>query len=176
MHTMRRYVQILGLVLLALAAGGWGSIVAAAFCPHMNGKAEGAGTAQSLAADDASCHTKLEVEPRPSCHDSATEQQPSAAADTDSAHAMPADGVREQEVLGLPGVACTHCMSRPESPVSTAISRQQAAPKRSLELPLSQAPLLRAPQVSFILPVLYRQGAPPGFNLPKHLLIGVLLI
>jgi hypothetical protein len=176
---MRRYVQILGLVVLALAASGWGSIVAAVLCPHANSSALKQGAAESMAVEQA-CHAvKPETLAKPDCHDSDTEQ-PEAAAGTDATETpreMPVAARYGGPALALPqNVPCTHCLSRPEVPTSTVIARQQAEPKRSLEPVAGQALTLAIPRQSFAMPVLYRQGAPPGSFIPKHLLTGILLI
>jgi hypothetical protein len=173
---MRRYVQILGLVVLALSAGGWGAVVAAVLCPHANSGLFKPGAAQNMAADYA-CHpVKVEKRQKPHCHEDETaEQEEGATIDDASSNAMP--GNRGSMALDLPqNVPCTHCLSRPEVPASTIIARQQSEQRRSLEpaVPPSATPAI--PARSFAGTVAYRQGAPPGSHTPKHLLIGILLI
>jgi hypothetical protein len=170
---MRRYVQILGLVVLAFAASGWGSIVAAALCPHAN-------AAKAFAAvnvdEDHACHpVQPEIVAKPHCHeDSAMEQQATKGMETPPAVAGNKD---KSATLTLPeNVPCTHCMGRPELPASTMIARPQVEQKRGLELTATQAASLAIRTPSFTEPVIYRQGAPPGSLIPKHLLTGVLLI
>lgn len=170
---MKRYVQILGLVVLAFAASGWGAIAAAALCPHAN-------VAKTVAAVNAveghACHpSQPEAVAKPHCHeDSAMEQE--AAADMEMPPAV-SDNKGVSAALTLPdSVPCTHCMGRPELPASTVVARPQVEQRRSLELATTQATPLATPTLSFTKPVIYRQGAPPGSLTPKHLLIGVLLI
>lgn len=173
---MKRYVQILGLVVLALAASGWGSVVAAVLCPHANSMAFKTSAVESTHADQA-CHSvKPEPVTKPHCHDSNTGQDATAAAGAETPTAMPvANGY--SNAFELPqNVPCTHCLSRPEVPSSNVIPRLKADQKRGFEPVALQASMHAMPAPSFIKPVLYRQGAPPGPSKPKHLLIGILLI
>lgn len=172
---MRRYVQILGLVVLAFAASGWGSVLAAALCPHANLGAAKAVAAVNMAVDQA-CHSaKPEIVAKPDCHDPSMGQE--TAADMEPSHAMPGNEGNSAALVALPeNLPCTHCMGRPEIPASTVIARQNVAPKRSPEPATAQAASPLIPLLSFTLPVIYRQGAPPGSSTPKHLLISVLLI
>lgn len=169
---MRRYFQILGLVVLAFAAGGWGTIVAAALCPHAGSlRAMKTGVAEDLSAGPEACHSeKPQRTAKPDCHDDPS--APEQASDT-----QPAQDRGISAALALPEkVVCTHCIGRPETPASTIVAlRQQGEQKRCLApagvetLNVSLLPLQ-------VRPVLYRQGAPPGSATPKHLLIGLLLI
>ncbi|HEY0322544.1 MAG TPA: hypothetical protein VGC66_16430 [Pyrinomonadaceae bacterium] len=171
---MRRYIQILGLVVLAFAASGWGHVIAAALCPHANPGAAKAVAAVNMAGEYACHSTKPEIAAKPDCHDPSMGQE--TAADMEPSHAMPGNEGNRAALVALPeNVPCTHCMGRTELPASTVIARQNVEPKRSLEPATLQAasPL---PLFSFTLPVVYRQGAPPGSSTPKHLLISVLLI
>jgi hypothetical protein len=173
---MRRYVQILGLVVLALSAGGWGALVAAVLCPHANSGIFKPGAAQSMAADYA-CHpVKVETRRKPHCHEEGmAEQAEGATVDDASSNAIP--GNTGSLALDLPqNVPCTHCLSRPEVPASTITARQQSEQRRSLEPAVLQSAAPSTPAQSFAGTVAYRQGAPPGSYTPKHLLIGILLI
>lgn len=161
--------------MLALAAGGWGSVMAAALCPHAQLDAAYTGTLSAATTDNA-CHSaKPETVAKPDCHDSAaTEQEATAVAE------VPGTAPRnrgDRRTLSIPeNVPCTHCIGRPELPSSTVMARQQGEQKRSLEPAPAQATSPATPAPSFTQPVLYRQGAPPGSTTPKHLLISVLVI
>lgn len=170
---MRRCLQIFGLIVLALVAGGWGSIFAAAFCPHMNGQIAGAAMAERMSAALACCPEKIESSAKPSCHESAMEQEPSG--DAKSAH-LPANGAKSSAPFGLAEDACAHCMGRAELPASTIVARRNVELKRDVETATTQALRINTPPISFTRPVSYRQGAPPGSLRPKRLLIGLLLI
>lgn len=156
---MKRYLQILGLIVLAFAASGWGHVVAAALCPH-------ARAIKTPASDS-------KVKAQPACHH---EMAMSEEARTEPPRSVP-ESKREGATLSLPDNSpCTHCISRPEAPASTTIARTQLEQKRGPDfLPVEAfAPEMGA--LSFKQPVLYRQGAPPGPNTPRHLLISLLLI
>lgn len=179
--TMRRYVQILGLIVLALAAGGWGAVVAAVLCPHAGGSiAFRTGAARSLTVSGEACHSvKPEPVAKQHCHDA---EQDAAGAETETPEATPvavsnSDAFRDGEAFELPqNIPCTHCLSRPEAPSSTLVARQQAEQKRDVEPATLSAATPPTAAYTFAKPVLYRQGAPPGSSTPKHLLIGILLI
>lgn len=172
---MKRYVQIMGLVVLAFAASGWGSIVAAALCPHANRSAAKT-VATVKVVEEHACHpAQPETVEKPHCHeDSAMEQ--GATAGTETPRALQ-DNKGRSAALTLPeNVPCTHCMGRPELPASTVVARPQVEQRRGLEPAAAQSSPLATPTLSFTQPVIYRQGAPPGSLTPKRLLTGVLLI
>lgn len=174
---MRRYLQILGLVGLALAASGWGAVAAAVLCPHANSAASMRGEANS-AAEEPACHqVKPEPVAKPHCHDSGAEQEAGGAAVEAEARRALTVASGDATALAVPqNLPCTHCLSRPEVPASTVIARQQSEQKRSFETPALQAITLVLPTHSFTKPLMYRQGAPPGPPTPRHLLTGILLI
>ena len=160
--------------MLALAASGWGAIVAAVLCPHANMSAARTLKAESMTDAHASRAAKTENAAKPHCHDSAPKQE--ATADMEMPQA-PAGDTGGAAALSLPSeVPCTHCIGRQEIPASTVIARTAVEQKRSLEPAITQAATLAVPSLSFTQPVINRQGAPPGSHTPKHLLIGVLLI
>lgn len=175
---MRRSVQIFGFVVLALAASGLGGLMAAALCPH----ARVSRTKTSAPATTAqACHEQPVVQSQAHCHDSMTAEQgemeemavESAATVDDTTEAPARD---ERASLGQPAQACTHCMSSPESTVSTVVLRQQVETKRGVEMAAAQTTPVATPTTSFTHTVLFRQGAPPGLSPPRHLLISVFLI
>jgi hypothetical protein len=145
---------------LAFAASGWGSIVAAALCPHATLKAARVVKSERTLAEP-SCHqVKPKVASKPDCH---------------------SDSVKEDEDNRLAfgqtdDTPCTHCLSKPEVPASNVIAVQKVEQKRIVEAAPVQTASPVIPVLAFIRPVLYRQGAPPGSNTPRHLLISLLLI
>lgn len=167
---MRRYVQILGLVMLSLAASGWGAVFAAVLCPHANSS-----TARNAPAAHAHHQAKPEKAASPRCHDSAMEQETEVEAEPSP---VTPGNAGDGTALALPqSLPCTHCLSSPEAPASTAtIARQQSEQRRDLGPAALQASMPAAPVRVFANPVLYRQGAPPAPHIPTHLLAGVLLI
>ena len=152
--------------MLAFAASGWGTAMAAALCPHANLNA-----AKSAAEKRA---VKSRPASKPHCHDSAMEQD--AGAQMEMPPSVPGSKASYAS-LGLQDeTPCTHCMGQNEIPVSTVLAVQKAEQKRSLESPVTQAILQATPALTLARPVIYRQGAPPGPSTPKHLLISLLLI
>lgn len=170
---MKLYVQTFGLIVLALAASGWSSIVAASLCPHANVVAAKAVMYEKMTADHACCKARLESVSKPDCHDSAMGQE--AMSDMEPAHVLPYNS-RSGASLGLPSAACEHCMGRTELPASYAVARQNVETKRGVEPAAAQSISPSASRTFFTQPVMYRQGAPPGSSTPKHLLISLLLI
>jgi hypothetical protein len=106
-------------------------------------------------------------------HEVAPEMEAASDADATPAVRDNADSAALKEPDNRP---CTHCLGKPEIPASTVQIIQKVEQKRSLEPAPVQAALPVMPTLAFIQPVLYRQGAPPGSNTPKHLLISLLLI
>jgi hypothetical protein len=172
---MRRYVQILGLVVLAFAASGWGSIVAAALCPHATLTAARTMTVQEEAGQ--SCHSaKPETRTELDCHDGSVTEHESAAK-AEAPPAVPGSAYGDAAFGQTDNTPCTHCLGRPELPASTVVAVRTVEQKRGLEpAPVQTASPAMLPALAFTRPVLYRQGAPPGSTTPKHLLISVLLI
>jgi hypothetical protein len=171
---MRRYVQISGLIMLAVMAGGWGSVLAAILCPHLNGDAMRAATLSSSLTEHG-CHTaKPAAESKPHCHDSYMERE--SMGEMEEA-APVAEGPGEGAWLGLGDDSlCSHCMARSELPTSIVVARQQPEPRRVGPV-AAQAAMPSVPAGYVICStVLYRQGAPPRLLAPGHLLLGVLLI
>jgi hypothetical protein len=167
---MRRYVQIFGLMVLALGAGGWGAVVAVTLCPHAR-----LAVAAGNVTEDQACHqAKPEPVAQPHCHDSGMAQE--ATGEMPAPRVLTDNSGRSAALVSTDEVACAHCIGRSELPASTLVVRQRPEPKRSLELAAPQSTSLTTPTVSFTQPVSYRQGAPPGRLTPKHLLMGVLLI
>jgi hypothetical protein len=160
---MKRYLQILGLVVLAFAASGWGSAVAAALCPH----------ARASALNRPASESKLKAKPH--CHDEMAMKE-EAGEEGEQSGTMP-ERKLEGAALSLPDNSpCTHCISRPEAPASTVIARTKVEEKRVIDFLPVETFAPESGALSFKQPVLYRQGAPPGPATPRHLLIGLLLI
>lgn len=164
---------MLGLMLLALAASGWNALAATALCPHAGGNAQKAVMARNMSAGHAGGALRPEAASKPDCHDSAMEHDMKGGAVT--VDAMPGSS-EDSARLGLPYEStCTHCMNRTEVSTSTSMARR-VEPKRSLKTAAAKTVSLALPVRAFSQPVLYRQGAPPGSPIPKHLLISLLLI
>lgn len=159
---MKRNLQILGLMVLAFAASGWGYTVAAALCPHA--RASQAPAAVQKLNRQPECHHEMAMN-----GEERAESRPSPA--------LPERRARGS-ALSLPeNLPCTHCMGSSEAPASTTTTaRPQLEQKRGPDLLPANVSSPPAQALSFRQPVPYRQGAPPGAAAPRHLLIGLLLI
>jgi hypothetical protein len=155
---MRISSKLISLLLfIALSAGGWGSVLAAAVCPH-------AGRAPKP------------VQAKPHCHADA----PAAAM---SGMEMPVAAEASPEPPSCNARApqhnetCAHCLTH-NAPVPAPLSlRQKNESKRTADViaPNSLSTPV-APQPLLALPVLTRQGAPPGTSTRRHILNSIFLI
>lgn len=162
---MKRYIQILGLLVLAFAASGWGAAVAAALCPHARARALNTPASES------------KIKAKPHCHDQMAMTGEASEESKQPSYPLPQRIAEGAALFSLPdNVPCTHCISQTEIPASTVIARAQVEQKRGLELLPAEAFAPQTEALSFKQPVLYRPGAPPGRATPKHLLNSLLLI
>jgi hypothetical protein len=153
---MRQRLLSTGILLLALFASVWGSVFAAAFCPHVK-------------LGHACCRTRRGHDQ--SAHAMAGEMQ---MGDTQMLPA--ADPVNEGDAISQPVEPCEHCMGRSQAPaVSFALveinrthHRADAPPAASSQLALSST--------SFTAHVTSRQHAPPGTSTTRHVLINIFRI
>src|SRR4051794_7595112 len=114
---MRRFTSFAGVMLLALFVSGWGSALAASFCPHLAGKQltaamtgdhcgrEGAGQADHSASHQQAMKG-MEMTPAP--------QQ---------------RGDRETVTVGQLSGTCAHCLGQERSPV-TAVAPRASSPQK----------------------------------------------
>lgn len=140
-------------VISLLFVSGWGHVLAAAFCPHMQdmpGCPMQAGSTTSTSSHEGMEMNDMQMTP------TITESEARATAQ--------------------PLFSC--CTSRPEVPPSPVMaSRGAEQPKQDLGATFQQARKALAPQTaSFAPPVSSRQHAPPGASTPRHVLINVFLI
>ena len=164
---MRRLVTYICITLLALLVSGWGSMLAAAFCPHARTIQP-----QAVAGSHSDCHAKTE---KAAAHHSGSHQEA-----INGANMMPRpapernDGLRV--ALSQPAGTCTHCVGRSELPATAARvcapSLQQRDDGRIVE---QTATPLSLPRI-FYTQFTPTQHAPPGFAGRKHLLLNVFLI
>jgi hypothetical protein len=140
-------------VISLLFVSGWGNVLAAAFCPHMQ---DMPGCTMQAGKNSASSHEGMEM---------GDMQMTPTIAESSEVNAM------EQ-----PLASC--CTSRPEVPPSPVIaSRGAEQSKPDPGAILQQARQIPAPQTtSFAPPISSRQHAPPGASTPRHVLINVFLI
>jgi hypothetical protein len=180
-HPMRLGLTRFGLV-AALLAGGWGSALAAAVCPHAGGRARAAHACCRLKAK-----RKAKAESAAHCHASAgrSAATPHAAGhgEHQSSHDVhaAADGSREgletahdargaeHRVVSRAGYAsrpaglCAHCVGRSELPPASSHARERNGGGRVQSEPAPRVPKHPAPTLaSFAAPPAPTQHAPPG--------------
>jgi hypothetical protein len=163
---MRTRLLSTGIVLLALFAGGWGSVIAATLCPHM--------------AQDHRC-CPVERNPAHAAHAHDSMKHTDGMGDMDmsgaSESADAADGV-VADSLAVPDGDCEHCMGRREVPATPVAATYVSLGRQGADAaPLRPAARLTELSLSFTPPVSARQHAPPGpATTARHVLIGVFLI
>lgn len=158
---MRRLVSSIGITLLALLVGGWGSVVAAAFCPHMAAN-------QAQAEDHSCCLAKRE----------------GVGANHSSSHHHATHGAKKKQAsaashLHHDSVAgtCEHCVGQNEFPATTASARELTSQKRDAGKMIAQSVMpLALPVAVSLSRFAPTQHAPPKPAFRKHLLLSVFLI
>ena len=160
---MRRLISLIGIMLLSLSLSGWGSVLAAAFCPHLASKNL---TTKIMAG---SCHQMSEEQ---SSHSASHEQAMNGMRMTAGRHDFD-ESVPVGQIFGT----CSHCMDKEESPVAAGSSRELSPQKRDAGTSLAAQATLTASNTNFFQPkFIATQNAPPGAANRKHLIIGVFLI
>jgi hypothetical protein len=164
----RRNIFI-SLLLCALALSGWGSVLAAALCPH-GMKASAQLSTPAGAGEHATCHAEsnkaVAHHPAPQ-HDAIAGTVAEAAPQTK-------EGSR---TLATPSQSCRHCISHsnlPNAPVNPRESRPNTREtnRTAAEVKGTFAP----PSVRFVPAVLPVQGSPPGQLVAKYLLLNTFII
>lgn len=160
---MRRLVSIIGITLLALLVGGWGSVFAAAFCPHM---------AATAAEDHSCCLAKIESAGE---HHSNNHQATHGAKTEQTSAACHLHG--DAAALSPVAATCAHCVGQNELPATPASVRELTLQKRGAGKMIGQAVTpLALPLAVSIQPFAPTQHAPPAPAGRKHLLLSVFLI
>jgi hypothetical protein len=163
---MRARLFSIGIVLLTLFAGGWGSVIAATLCPHM--------------AQDHSC-CPVAQSPANTTHTHQSMKHMDGMSDMDmsgpSENADDTDSIIANSLAGPVG-NCGHCMGRSENPATPAASTSVGLGRQGTDIvPFQPAPQLVELDLSFALPVSARQHAPPKLSATaRHVLISVFLI
>ncbi|HEV2914185.1 MAG TPA: hypothetical protein VGX92_12965 [Pyrinomonadaceae bacterium] len=169
---MRRQFSLIVILLWALNVSGWGGVLAAALCPH----------AAQMAAAKGPAASPLKTKEHASCH--AKADQSASQSSMASSHEANADGkapssTREAGPLALtePARSCQHCVSHrglPTEPVKTRDSQPGRTDAGNLYSP--DAKTIAPPVFEFAQAVVPTQGAPPGRQARRHLLLSVFLI
>jgi hypothetical protein len=161
---MRTRLLSIGIVFLALFAGGWGSVIAATTsCPHM-------------AQDHHCCPAAQNPANTTKVHESMD-----GMGDMDmSGSSENADATDSSIANSLAGPVgdCGHCMGRREVP-ATPVAATSVSPGRQATdaAPLQPTAQLAEHNLSFAPPVSAKQHAPPKLGATaRHVLISVFLI
>lgn len=172
----QRNLLFITLLLLTLSTGGWGSVIAAAFCVHH------AQQPKAMAEDHDCCRAKLE---QPSEHCAAAASNAFAHASheamaMDEMEAMPTVAERGAQVAVAPRQptgACLHCVSRGGLPTAFVVAREPEQKKREANLAPPPAPEPDASRsVTFTPSLSARQHAPPGTGARRHLVLNIFVI
>ena len=167
---MRRIVSYIGISLLALLVSGWGSVIAAALCPH-------AGMSQpaAMAEDHSCCLAKLEQAGEH--HKGAHQHEAAHGAKTVPVAAHHLHGSNAAVALGQPQGTCAHCIGQNELPAAPASVRELTLQKRAASKAVGHTAVSFTPPVAvYIEQFAPTQHAPPGHASRKHLLLSVFLI
>ena len=174
---MRHRSKLICLLLfITLGLGGWGSVLAAAFCPHAGSSMP---EPAAMMQNHSCCHAKLARQQEhcetASDHDAMSGMQmPVEETPVEEASGGIANQV-ESALITLP--ACEQCFVN-SAPLPAPVSlREQSQNKRASDSIATDTQRSPAPyQTTFALPVLKRQGAPPGTSTRGHILNSIFLI
>lgn len=162
-------------VVLALVAGSWGGVLAAAACPHLG--------CQAAAGDDghaASRHEQHREAAGAQEHSghAASQTEGHAAAEPPSCHDQEPEPAAESSVAALASSpqSCAHCVGSRQAPPARSFEWQAgfARENRSEAAPRDFGRLL-TPPVLFVREVIPATHAPPGRS-ARHLLLNVFRI
>jgi len=164
----RRNIFI-SLLLCALALSGWGSVLAAALCPH-GMKAPAQLSTPTVTDEHATCHAESN---KTAPHHSAPKHE--AIAGT-AAEAVP-QTKDEARTLTTPAHSCWHCISHsnlPSAPVNPRESQPNA--RETNQAPAEDKGTFAPPVVGFVPAIRPVQGSPPGQRVAKYLLLNTFII
>ncbi len=168
---MRRLISYIGISLLALLVSGWGSMLAAALCPHA-----GANQPQAVMEEHSACHTKTEQPVEHHSGSRSSEAMHHATTMPKPALRLHGDSNDNAAALTLPAGTCTHCVEQnklpatPSGALGTALQKQDAG-----KIIIQTATPVSLPAV-FSVQFAPTQHAPPGRTNRKHILLSVFLI
>ena len=172
------------LILLAVVAGAWGNVLAAAFCPHIVSThacyLNSSHPSQSLDA-----HDMHDMDMGQVADMQMGEMQMDMSAEfTDEASTQEqSEPIAEVEqnsgttVVDQPIETCSHCLNHSRLPVGSVTLREAESAKRCANLTaapqvIEQVSLTTLPSFMFD----PREHAPPGSSSPRHILINVFRI
>jgi hypothetical protein len=164
----RRNIFI-GLLLCALALSGWGSVLAAALCPH-GMKASVPISTPTGTGEHATCHAESN---KAAAHHSAPQHEAIAGMATEAAPQTK----EASRTLETPSQSCWHCISHSNLPAAPVSPRESQSNTRETNQTAAEDKVTFAPPVvRFVPAVLPVQGSPPGQLVAKYLLLNTFII
>jgi hypothetical protein len=158
---------------IALLSSGWGSVLAASFCPHFAWK-------QSYHLNQPS----FKMQSHETCDMGMSDMQMEA---TDNFQPQPGGSVSQTDmtsefnadtdILDQPGESCPHCVMHSHPAFAAVSSRAITDEKRPFETETpSAAGVLISPCPGFVFAPGPRAHAPPGESFRRHVLLSVFRI
>lgn len=164
----RRNIFI-SLLLCALALSGWGSVLAAALCPHGMRASTPVSTPTGKGAH-ATCHAESN---KTAAHHSAPKHEAIAGTATEAAPQTK----EESRTLATPLHSCWHCISHGNLPVAPVNPRESQPNGRETNQTAAEEKGTFAPPVfGFVPAIVPVQGSPPGQRVAKYLLLNTFII
>lgn len=157
------------ILLCALALSGWGSVLAAALCPHgMRASAHISKPADT--GEGATCHAENNTS---DAHHSAPKHE---STDGAAAEALP-QAKEASRTLAAPSQSCSHCISHGNLPgVRVSPRESQPNPREAYQIASEDKGTFAPPVVRFIPAIRPVRGSPPGQTVEKYLLLSTFII
>lgn len=177
--TFMRHQRLLvyPVLLCALVLSGWGSVLAAALCPHAASRAAAASVEAGVGVDDdhACCHADAEGAGE---HCSGSKHEATGESKATHAHGQRAQATKPlRQALAPSESSCSHCVGHSSLPVAPARFGEPSRPKHDAHRPAQdEAKPVAPPVIRFVSSIAPTQGAPPGPAARKHLLLSIFLI
>ena len=172
------------LLLLAVVAGAWGNVLAAAFCPRiasaraccLKHKSHPSQSPETHDMHDMDMRETVDMQMGDMQMDMSAESTEEATTQKQIERLAEVEQSSEATAVDQPIETCAHCLSHSQLPLGSVTLRETESAKRSADVSAPQLVQI----ISFsALPsptVNPREHAPPGDNSPRHVLINVFRI
>lgn len=165
-------IQLRPIVLLlfvALSASGWGRVMATSLCAH------GGGTQNAPEqSEDHSCCPDGHAKQESHCH---TESNNAVGVNQVAHQKHKSVGVVTSDESFVRAIApCGHCLTRSVPAPAYTLRESSQSRKAADTRPIAASQSHHAHQTTFVLPVISRQGAPPGTSARSHVLLNIFLL
>jgi len=153
----------------ALALSGWGSVLAAALCPH-GMKASAHISKPAGTGEHATCHAESD---KAVAHHAAPKHE-AIAGNAGEADPQTKESSR---TVATPSQSCSHCISHSNLPGAPVNWRESQPSGRETNQTIAEdRGIFAPPVVGFVPAVLPVQGSPPGPQVAKYLLLNTFII